>query len=691
MKHKRVLSLFLSIVMIMMLALETSAYVPAEAAPIFSADDAEVSTSAAECGRLEPERSSTRGGFKLGSEPENILYDYGKAMIGNTVYRIKDGSIVSSENDVKLVSAKLDSNNLNVLNNKLVFTCFDGNEASICSYDTKSGELRTMLKTGAAEITHMYVVNDAHIDYLADNAVYRYDIGSGAVEKLTAPADVFSFVPTYGGNIYAAGSAASASLFFESTELLDKVTYYSVEENSLIVTADSMSYKLALIDLIDYCSGAKATRDLCSIMTPYDFYGVLPVNDILSLDGHDCEHCEEEAKTAPAFRTTKTGEAVASSEETRGEPVFIEPNPRQQQMINKATSIVNFTWTPNVSFDKYTSKTVTNQSNSYFADNVSYGLPYSRPGKFGLDKIWVNGKQVPRYEHSYVFYDSIKTLDACKAEMETSGTAFNLAAARYRGKGYGALYGLDCSAFVSYAWGISKHASGQFHGDPECEHIAGAGGKTSSPKYLTMSNLARLLPGDAFVSAENHAILVTAICKEQDGSIRYIQTMEETPPSAVRKKYWNSSGNDSNTLNYLLNIKLKPGENDDDLVYPYRPYNIYRLKAVNTSPVSTGRVTFNAKPGVVSTSMINIAAGLKYGYFNNNTLPTPTRSGYTFKGWYTESSGGTKITANTIVQNGNNHTLYAQWIKNGSSASIQPSEYALIPDMPKKAFTKGEK
>ena len=44
------------------------------------------------------------------------------------------------------------------------------------------------------------------------------------------------------------------------------------------------------------------------------------------------------------------------------------------------------------------------------------------------------------------------------------------------------------------------------------------------------------------------------------------------------------------------------------------------------------------------------------------TLPTPTRSGYTFDGWYTGENGtGTKVTSDTIVTNANNHTLYAKW------------------------------
>ena len=44
-----------------------------------------------------------------------------------------------------------------------------------------------------------------------------------------------------------------------------------------------------------------------------------------------------------------------------------------------------------------------------------------------------------------------------------------------------------------------------------------------------------------------------------------------------------------------------------------------------------------------------------------STLPTPTREGYTFKGWYTASTGGSQVTSSTYVTNVSNHTLYARW------------------------------
>lgn len=48
-------------------------------------------------------------------------------------------------------------------------------------------------------------------------------------------------------------------------------------------------------------------------------------------------------------------------------------------------------------------------------------------------------------------------------------------------------------------------------------------------------------------------------------------------------------------------------------------------------------------------------AGKAYG-----TLPTPERLGYIFKGWYTQKSGGTKITETSIVPDAHTN-LYAQW------------------------------
>ena len=46
------------------------------------------------------------------------------------------------------------------------------------------------------------------------------------------------------------------------------------------------------------------------------------------------------------------------------------------------------------------------------------------------------------------------------------------------------------------------------------------------------------------------------------------------------------------------------------------------------------------------------------------SLPTPTRDGYKFLGWYTEADGGSKVTSLTVTEN---VTLYAHWEKEQGS------------------------
>ena len=76
-------------------------------------------------------------------------------------------------------------------------------------------------------------------------------------------------------------------------------------------------------------------------------------------------------------------------------------------------------------------------------------------------------------------------------------------------------------------------------------------------------------------------------------------------------------------------------------------------------------VTFNANGGSVSTSSRTVTNGSTYG-----SLPTPTRAGYTFDGWYTASSGGTKITSSTTVSLAGNQTLYAHWNANSYTVTF---------------------
>ena len=71
------------------------------------------------------------------------------------------------------------------------------------------------------------------------------------------------------------------------------------------------------------------------------------------------------------------------------------------------------------------------------------------------------------------------------------------------------------------------------------------------------------------------------------------------------------------------------------------------------------KITWNANGGKIGTKKIvttSVNKGAKI-----NKLQKATRSGYTFKGWYTKKTGGTKITVNTKPTK--SVTYYAQWEK----------------------------
>ena len=113
------------------------------------------------------------------------------------------------------------------------------------------------------------------------------------------------------------------------------------------------------------------------------------------------------------------------------------------------------------------------------------------------------------------------------------------------------------------------------------------------------------------------------------------------------------------------------------------------VKMLNPYPPSGYTITFNANNGYCSTSSLTTSysfnswtvtsgygsvSGQTYTFGNGNGtvtpsyyqngayLPTATRSGYTFKGWYTYSSGGSKAgSAGEYYYPSSNITLYAQW------------------------------
>ncbi len=114
-----------------------------------------------------------------------------------------------------------------------------------------------------------------------------------------------------------------------------------------------------------------------------------------------------------------------------------------------------------------------------------------------------------------------------------------------------------------------------------------------------------------------------------------------------------------------------------------------------------GNYTDAPEPAVLYSSFtLDGTTGDPDGHY---VLPeSPTRSGYTFKGWFTQATGGTQVTSQTVLAKTSAHTLYAHWdqvytvtysitngqdIQQGSAVSgvdfvsqpIVPNEHCALP------------
>ena len=157
---------------------------------------------------------------------------------------------------------------------------------------------------------------------------------------------------------------------------------------------------------------------------------------------------------------------------------------------------------------------------------------------------------------------------------------------------------------------------------------------------------------------------------------------------------WNKTGSKAigtdqgnGTWYYRVNVKDHKNESGKYYTHIYTYDNVGNSKNINnnattnTITIPSVTATFNANGGLTpNTTTISKGYNSALG-----TLPTTTRAGYTFAGWYTASSGGTKISSTTTMPS-SNVTYYAHWntatynitynMNNGTNNSSNPSTYS---------------
>lgn len=155
-----------------------------------------------------------------------------------------------------------------------------------------------------------------------------------------------------------------------------------------------------------------------------------------------------------------------------------------------------------------------------------------------------------------------------------------------------------------------------------------------------------------FQSGKTHALKANAFAKVGYRFIGWGLTSTSTSNLYPDESLVNNQGSIDTNVKYLP-------------VFTRRSINLYASWEAKTYTVS-----FNGNGGSVSTSSKDVTYGQTYG-----TLPSASRSNYTFLGWFTAASGGSQVTASTEVTITANQTLYAHWKSNSYPASVGTETY----------------
>ena len=141
---------------------------------------------------------------------------------------------------------------------------------------------------------------------------------------------------------------------------------------------------------------------------------------------------------------------------------------------------------------------------------------------------------------------------------------------------------------------------------------------------------------------------------------RYIERLNQIAQKGMYQFFWEQPIYSSNTSHgggaaafSAANGLVKAGQ---DYIYAAIDLITSSYRASNGSTGNSFVIEFNANGGSCYTRSKIVSEGASYGW-----LPTPSRYGYTFDGWFTDATAGEHVTESTVAISGS--VLYAHWTR----------------------------
>lgn len=177
-----------------------------------------------------------------------------------------------------------------------------------------------------------------------------------------------------------------------------------------------------------------------------------------------------------------------------------------ENIVKRAYQQVRIEWTPLKTVKGYINSKG-ELSGTFDAGTEYQGIPYGQ--------LVDAGKYVPDSASFDTFLNAVKD----------SESVFYTSRGRYDGNSNESpYYGNDCSAFVSYAYGLPRRTTSWF-------------GDSDLFTKVTDNSIQNAQIGDCFNKKGSHIELITDIIRNSDGSVKTVEVCEQTPPIARTVTY----------------------------------------------------------------------------------------------------------------------------------------------------------
>lgn len=431
-------------------------------------------------GQLGNTPAAILGGGRLAEAPGGGEF-FSEEGSGTIQYR--DGAGNSS------VAVAEEGRSLNVFSDAVYYVTGAG---TVRKYQPSTGAITTVLDWGA-EISQLYVVDETGLYFLSEGNLYGGSLGQ-EVACVREDGSIAGFIPTREGMLYAKGTALNWEIWAGEIWVASQVSNWDYQDGYLVLTIDGEDYQKPVSDLF------RGLRSASQLET-YQMGETYAVEELLNHE-EECEVCAANGELVAEGLVEV--EAVPEELATAAAiTAYASVSTGQQNIVKRAKQQYQIQWTPLQDIAGW------NRQYTFSAGTTYQGLPYGQP-VYSRYIPFASNNSTQSVAALQVFLDAVGNIGSL---MYTSVSTYNKVAPYYSS---------DCSSFVSYSWGLNRHTTSSLPG--ECT-------KVSSQSVYSVQ------VGDIFNKSGSHAVLVADVGYDSNGTVSYVDILEQTPPKVKLTRY----------------------------------------------------------------------------------------------------------------------------------------------------------